>query len=49
MSPSRNKGLHLYAAGSPNGHKATIALEELGLQYTMHKVHMCVFGPIRGH
>ncbi len=31
-------GLHLYAAGTPNGHKATIALAELGLPFTLHKV-----------
>lgn len=33
-------GLHLYAAGTPNGHKATIALAELGLPFTLHKVDL---------
>ena len=32
-------GLLLYAAGTPNGHKATIALAELGLPFTLHKVN----------
>ena len=28
----------LYTFGTPNGHKATILLEELGLSYTVHKL-----------
>ena len=27
--------IELYTAATPNGHKASIALEELGLPYTM--------------
>ncbi|KAL4439693.1 hypothetical protein ABPG75_002694 [Micractinium tetrahymenae] len=33
-------GLHLYSAGTPNGHKARIALAELMLPYTLHKVDL---------
>jgi hypothetical protein len=28
--------IDLYTAATPNGHKASIALEELGLPYTVH-------------
>ena len=28
--------IDLYTAATPNGHKISIALEELGLPYTMH-------------
>jgi len=31
-------GIHLYTAGTPNGVKISITLEELGLPYTVHKV-----------
>ena len=30
-------GLHLYTTTSPNGWKASIVMEELGLQYTTHQ------------
>lgn len=33
-------GLHLYTDSSPNGFKITIALEELGLPYTLHHVRI---------
>lgn len=32
--------LHLYTDSSPNGFKATIALEELALPYQLHHVHI---------
>ena len=32
--------LTLYTDSSPNGFKATIALEELGLPYTLKHVHI---------
>ena len=32
--------LHLYSDSSPNGFKATIALEELGLPYHLHHVQI---------
>jgi glutathione S-transferase/GST-like protein len=32
--------IDLYTAATPNGHKVSIALEELGLPYTVHKVHL---------
>ena len=28
--------IDLYSAATPNGHKASIALEELALPYTLH-------------
>ncbi|MSO89889.1 MAG: glutathione S-transferase family protein [Rhodospirillaceae bacterium] len=30
----------LYTAGTPNGHKISIMLEEVGLPYTVHKIHI---------
>lgn len=30
--------IKLYTAGTPNGHKVHIALEELGLNYEVHKI-----------
>jgi len=30
--------IDLYTAATPNGHKVSIALEELGLPYTLHKI-----------
>ncbi len=30
----------LYTAGTPNGHKISIMLEEIGLPYTVHKIHI---------
>ena len=30
--------MDLYTFGTPNGHKISIALEELGLPYTVHRV-----------
>lgn len=30
--------IKLYTAGTPNGHKINIALEELGLEYEVHKI-----------
>lgn len=35
-----NPTLHLYTDSSPNGFKITIALEELGLPYTLHHVRI---------
>ena len=32
--------IDLYTAATPNGWKATIALEELGLPYTLHAVDL---------
>ena len=32
--------IHLYSDSSPNGFKASIALEELGLPYRLHHVHI---------
>lgn len=32
--------LHLYTDSSPNGFKATIALEELGVPYRLHHVRI---------
>jgi len=32
--------MHLYTASTPNGHKASIALEELGLDYDVTWVHL---------
>lgn len=34
MSPQ----IKLYTAGTPNGQKVNIALEELGLEYEVHKI-----------
>lgn len=32
--------IDLYSAATPNGHKASIALEELALPYTLHKLEL---------
>ncbi len=32
--------IDLYTAATPNGHKVSIALEELGLPYTVHVVDL---------
>ncbi|KAI7842748.1 hypothetical protein COHA_003676 [Chlorella ohadii] len=40
MPAETEKGLHLYAAGTPKGHKPLIALEELGIPYTLHKIDL---------
>lgn len=32
--------IHLYTAATPNGHKVSIALEELALPYTAHSVNL---------
>ena len=32
--------IDLYSAATPNGHKASIALEELGLPYTLHTLEL---------
>ena len=32
--------IELYTAGTPNGHKASITLEELGLPYRVHRVDL---------
>ncbi|PRW60869.1 glutathione S-transferase [Chlorella sorokiniana] len=34
------EGLHLYACGTPNGHKPLIALEELGRPYKLHNIDL---------
>lgn len=33
-----NTNIDLYTAGTPNGHKVNILLEELGLKYTVHSI-----------
>ena len=30
--------IELYSAGTPNGHKVHCLMEELGLNYTLHKI-----------
>ena len=32
--------IDLYTAATPNGHKISIALEELGLPYTVHALEL---------
>ncbi len=32
--------IQLYSLGTPNGHKVSIALEELGLEYDAHKINI---------
>jgi glutathione S-transferase len=32
--------IDLYTASTPNGHKVSVALEELGLPYTVHAVDL---------
>ena len=32
--------IDLYTAATPNGHKVSIALEELGLQYVVHSLDL---------
>jgi GST-like protein len=32
--------IDLYTASTPNGHKASVALEELGLPYTVHPIKL---------
>lgn len=32
--------IKLYTAGTPNGQKVNIALEELGLEYEVHKIEI---------
>jgi glutathione S-transferase len=32
--------IHLYSAATPNGHKISIALEEMGLPYTVHAINL---------
>ena len=32
--------IDLYTAATPNGHKVSIALEELGLPYTVHALDL---------
>ncbi|MFD2435031.1 glutathione S-transferase family protein [Modicisalibacter luteus] len=32
--------ISLYSAATPNGHKASIALEELGLPYKLHSIDL---------
>ena len=34
--------IDLYTAATPNGHKASIALEEMGLPYTLHRLSLGV-------
>lgn len=36
MMPTKSD-IHLYTAGTPNGYKASILLEELGLEYKVRK------------
>ena len=40
--------IHLYTAGTPNGYKASILLEELGLEYKVRKQRLSslIFTPI---
>src|SRR4051794_10608507 len=39
-SKGSNAMIDLYSAATPNGHKASIALEELGLKYTLHALDL---------
>ena len=32
--------IDLYTAATPNGHKASVVLEELGLPYTVHPIDL---------
>jgi glutathione S-transferase len=32
--------IELYTAGTPNGWKISIALEEMGLEYTVHRINL---------
>jgi glutathione S-transferase/GST-like protein len=36
----RNAMIDLYSAATPNGHKISIALEEMGLPYTLHTIDL---------
>lgn len=36
--PRGSKPIQLYSLGTPNGHKVSIALEELGLEYDAHTI-----------
>jgi glutathione S-transferase/GST-like protein len=36
----RNAMIDLYSAATPNGHKISIALEEMGLPYTLHPIDL---------
>ena len=38
MSTNSETDIDLYTFGTPNGHKVSIALEELGLKYNVHRV-----------
>ncbi len=33
-------GIDLYTAATPNGHKASVTLEELGLEYNIHRINL---------
>lgn len=37
MAPPKTN-IDLYTAGTPNGHKVNCTLEELGLEYNVHKI-----------
>ncbi len=32
--------IHLHSAATPNGHKVSIALEEMGLPYQVHPINL---------
>ena len=38
MSPPPETNIDLYTAGTPNGQKINITLEELGIKYNVHKI-----------
>lgn len=38
MAAAEKKGLTLYTASTPNSVKISVALEELGLKYNVHKL-----------
>lgn len=38
MAPKTD--IDVYTAGTPNGHKIHLLLEELGLTYTVHKIEI---------
>ena len=40
MSQGKGKGVTLYTAGTPNGWKASIVLEELEIPYKVHTINM---------
>lgn len=42
MAADDPRGIALYTAATPNGHKVSIALEEMGLAYELHPIDLSV-------